>query len=261
MYIFGDWNKCGEVMGLAPYGRPDRIKKLVWLEDSELVALDWDVSFDKPWVDEDGASWDDSPHMQHWRGLAWRIQHDTEEVLLERARWLRETTGARNLCIAGGVALNCVANGRRIREAGFENVRIQPAAGDNGIAIGCAYYGHLAVAKQPRGFGIEDACLGCAYTSEAMDAAAVGGLARQRPWTWPRLAVSLDALRCVFVTGFFMTGSAPVNQKRWSGPALFSYGDGFGGTQQVLLSACFPARNASARRNDTGRGQICRRAG
>lgn len=55
MYFFGDWNKCGEVMGLAPYGRPDRIKKLVWLEDGELVAPDWDASFDKPWVDEDGA--------------------------------------------------------------------------------------------------------------------------------------------------------------------------------------------------------------
>ena len=63
-------------------------------------------------------------------------------------RWLRETTGAKNLCIAGGVALNCVANGRIVREAGFDNVWIQPAAGDDGIAIGCAYYGHLALQKQ-----------------------------------------------------------------------------------------------------------------
>ena len=71
-------------------------------------------------------------------------------MLLARARWLRETTGARNLCIAGGVALNCVANGRIAREAGFENVWIQPAAGDDGIAIGCAYYGRLAIQKKPR---------------------------------------------------------------------------------------------------------------
>jgi carbamoyltransferase len=56
------------------------------------------------------------------------------------AGWLRQTTGAKNLCMAGGVALNCVANGRIVREAGFENVWIQPAAGDDGIAIGCAYY-------------------------------------------------------------------------------------------------------------------------
>ena len=86
--------------------------------------------------------------MRHWEDLAWRVQDDTENVLLARARWLRETTGAKNLCIAGGVALNCVANGRIAREAGFENVWIQPAAGDDGIAIGCAYYGWLEILKQ-----------------------------------------------------------------------------------------------------------------
>ena len=85
--------------------------------------------------------------MQHWQDLAWCVQNETENVLLARARWLREITGARNLCIAGGVGLNCVANGRIAREAGFENVWIQPAAGDDGIAIGCAYYGHLAIQR------------------------------------------------------------------------------------------------------------------
>ncbi len=65
-------------------------------------------------------------------------------------QWLRETTGAKNLCIAGGVGLNCVANGRIVREAGFDNVWIQPASGDDGIAIGCAYYGHLALKGEPR---------------------------------------------------------------------------------------------------------------
>ena len=70
--------------------------------------------------------------MKHWEDLAWQIQEDTEQVLLARARWLRETTGAKNLCIAGGVGLNCVANGKLARESGFENVWIQPAAGDDG---------------------------------------------------------------------------------------------------------------------------------
>ena len=86
--------------------------------------------------------------MKHWEDLAWQIQDDTERVLVARAKWLRETTGAKNLCIAGGVGLNCVANGMLARESGFENVWIQPAAGDDGIAIGCAYYGHLAIQKQ-----------------------------------------------------------------------------------------------------------------
>jgi carbamoyltransferase len=84
-------------------------------------------------------------------------------VLLARAAWLRETTGAKNLVISGGVALNCVANGRIAREAGFENVWIQPAAGDDGIAIGCAYYGRLALQKQPRSFVMNHAYLGAEY--------------------------------------------------------------------------------------------------
>jgi len=87
-------------------------------------------------------------------------------VLIARARWLRETTGARNLCLAGGVALNCVANGRIVREAGFDNVWIQPAAGDNGIAIGCAYYGRLAIQKKPRTFVMKQATLGVTYPDD-----------------------------------------------------------------------------------------------
>jgi carbamoyltransferase len=101
--------------------------------------------------------------MRHWEDLAWRVQDDTENVLLARARWLRETTGARNLCIAGGVALNCVANGRIVRESGFDNVWIQPAAGDDGIAIGCAYYGYLQILKQRRSFVMDHCYVGRRY--------------------------------------------------------------------------------------------------
>jgi carbamoyltransferase len=82
------------------------------------------------------------------------------------------------LCIAGGVALNCVANGKIAREAGFENVWIQPAAGDDGIAIGCAYYGHLEVLKRPRSFVMKHAYLGAEYKKEDVHAAASKGLAR-----------------------------------------------------------------------------------
>src|SRR5260370_34912360 len=102
--------------------------------------------------------------MRHWEDVAWRVQDDTENVLLARARWLRETTGAQNLCIAGGGALNCVANGRVARESGFENVWIQPAAGDDGIAIGCAYYGYLEILKQRRSFVMAHSSVGKRYT-------------------------------------------------------------------------------------------------
>jgi carbamoyltransferase len=110
--------------------------------------------------------------MEHWQDLAWRVQHDAEEALLKRAIWLRETTGAKNLCLAGGVALNCVANGRILREAGYDNVWIQPAAGDDGIAIGCAYYGHLALKKAPRTFVMKHAYLGAKYSPEKIEKAA-----------------------------------------------------------------------------------------
>lgn len=165
-YIFADWNKCGEVMGLAPYGRPDSFKRLLEFKDGELHVPEWDAEFNQPWMPNDKNKWETSPAMPHWEDMAWRVQHDAEEVLLARARWLRETTGARNLCLAGGVALNCVANGRIVREAGFDNVWIQPAAGDNGIAIGCAYYGRLAVQKKPRTFVMKQATLGVEYPDE-----------------------------------------------------------------------------------------------
>lgn len=170
-YIFGDWNKCGELMGLAPYGRRDQVKPLMEIADNTLHVPRWSAAFDQPYVAESGVKWDASPSMRHWEDLAWRVQDDTEKVLLARARWLRETTGAKNLCIAGGVALNCVANGRIAREAGFENVWIQPASGDDGIAIGCAYYGHLAVQNNPRSFTMTHSYIGKTYPDRDIAAA------------------------------------------------------------------------------------------
>ncbi|MGH6865662.1 MAG: carbamoyltransferase family protein [Methyloceanibacter sp.] len=170
-YIFADWNKCGEVMGLAPYGRPNQMRSLVEFKNGELDVPDWTEAFNQPYQPDSPEKWEDSSSLQHWKDLAWRAQDDTERVLLERAVWLRETTGAKNLCIAGGVGLNCVANGRIARETGYDNVWVQPAAGDDGIAIGCAYYGHIAIQRRPRSFVMEHAYLGVEYSErEAKDA-------------------------------------------------------------------------------------------
>jgi carbamoyltransferase len=177
-YIFADWNKCGEVMGLAPYGRPNHFQPLVELKDGELHIPDWTEELNQPFMPESPVKWEASPAMKHWEDLAWRVQDDTERVLLERAIWLREMTGARNLCIAGGVALNCVANGKIAREAGYDNVWIQPAAGDDGIAIGCAYYGHLAIQKKPRSYVMQHAFLGAPYSDDEAQAAAIQWLVR-----------------------------------------------------------------------------------
>ncbi len=172
-YIFADWNKCGEVMGLAPYGRPAGMKPLVMLDNGELDVRDWTEEFNQPYQPEDTKKWENSSSsMEHWSNVAWQVQDDAEKILIERAIWLRETTGAKNLCIAGGVGLNCVANGKVVREAGYDNVWIQPAAGDDGIAIGCAYYGHLAIQKKPRSFVMQHAYLGAPYSNQEAEAAA-----------------------------------------------------------------------------------------
>src|SRR5436305_8524926 len=157
-------------MGLAPYGRRDQFKHLLEIDGGELRVPSWDREFKQPLLIGAG-DWEKHPAMRHWEDLAWRVQDDTENVLLARARWLRETTGAKNLCLAGGVALNCVANGRIAREGGFENVWIQPAAGDDGIAIGCAYYGWLEVLKKPRTFVMKQSYVGRPYADQDIDKA------------------------------------------------------------------------------------------
>ena len=209
-YIFGDWNKCGELMGLAPYGHPERIKPLLQLNGGDLHVPEWSEEFTQPWEEGSQASWEKSPAMQHWKDLAWRIQDDTERVLLERAAWLRETTGAKNLCIAGGVALNCVANGRIARESGFENVWIQPAAGDDGIAIGCAYYGHLEIQKKPRTFVMNHSYLGIKYKDEDIRETTSKGLARIGTVRTPSANICADTAKVLAegkVIGWFQDRS------------------------------------------------------
>jgi carbamoyltransferase len=148
--------------------------------------------------------------MKHWEDVAWRVQDDTEKVLIERARWLRETTGAKNLCIAGGVALNCVANGCIVREAGFDNVWIQPAAGDNGIAIGCAYYGHLAIQKRTRTFVMKHALLGVDYKDNDVRNAANRLLLSRKTFNGPGRSICSETAKLLSegnVFGWFQGGS------------------------------------------------------
>ena len=205
-YIFGDWNKCGELMGLAPYGRPGQIKPLLEIKNNELTVPDWGEEFNQPWISESGQDWEKSPSMQHWKDLAWRIQDDTETVLLHRARWLRETTGAKNLCIAGGVGLNCVANGRLARESGFDNIWIEPAAGDDGIAIGAAYYGHLALQKKQRSYVVTHAYFGKTYRDEDVQDAAGRRLVRLVTKTSTSNDICADTAKILsegYVVGWF----------------------------------------------------------
>ena len=141
-----------KVMGLAPYGEPRYAQTIL----DNLIDLKPDGSFrfDLSYFDyctgltmtneRFNALFGGPPRKpevwltQREMDLAASIQAVTEEVMLRLARSLAVETGMRNLCLAGGVALNCVANGKILREGAFENIWIQPSAGDAGGAIGAA---------------------------------------------------------------------------------------------------------------------------
>ena len=97
---------------------------------------------------------------QHYADVAASIQAVTEETLLKMAHHVYEQTGLKRLCIAGGVALNSVANTRMLRETPFEEIYIQPSAGDGGGALGAALFGYHVVLGQPRKFVMEHAFWG-----------------------------------------------------------------------------------------------------
>ena len=153
-YYTGFWVNSGEykMMGLAPYGKPVYVD----LIRDHLIDIRDDGSF---WMDMSFFNYahgltmtsekfhrlfgrpprkEKEPLEQHHMDLASSAQKIVEEVMLKTVRHAHEITGSKNLCLAGGVALNCVANGRIAREGPFEEVWIQPAAGDGGGALGVA---------------------------------------------------------------------------------------------------------------------------
>src|SRR5207253_4367035 len=107
---------------------------------------------------------------QYYADVAASVQAVTEEVLLAMARAAYAETGLARLVLAGGVALNSVANGRSLRETPFEEIYVQPAAGDGGGAVGAALYVHHQLLGHPRGFVMDHAYWGQAFsTGEAVD--------------------------------------------------------------------------------------------
>ncbi len=191
-----------KVMGMAPYGRPTRVEdvyRLIEVDDGGGFRLNMEYfdfhrstsrTFSKRFLDlfgeprvhdsvfftptthprRDHPQWDDATaaRNQHYADIAASIQRVTEEVLLKMALEAHRRTGSKKLCMAGGVALNSVANGRILRETPFEDVYIQPAAGDAGGALGAALYAYHVLLGKPRRFVMEHACWGRAAAPEEM---------------------------------------------------------------------------------------------
>jgi carbamoyltransferase len=108
------------------------------------------------------------PLDERHRNVAATLQAVLEEVLFSMLRALQRETGQKALCLAGGVAFNCVANGRIFSETPFERVYVQPAAGDAGLAVGAAYYVHHQILRQPRSFVMDHAYWGPGFTAEEL---------------------------------------------------------------------------------------------
>src|SRR5207245_1487761 len=141
-----------KVMGLAPYGQPKYVQTiydhLLDLKPDGTFRLNMDYFDYCTGLTMTNARFDalfggpprvpETPLTQREMDLARSVQEVTEEVMLRLSRTLHAETGAENLCLAGGVALNCVGNGRIQREGPFKGLWIQPAAGDAGGAVGVA---------------------------------------------------------------------------------------------------------------------------
>jgi len=190
-YYCGFKPNSGEykLMGLAPYGEPTYkdvvLDKLIDLQPDGSFRMDMayfnycqgltmtsrkfnDLFGGPPRTSE-------SDLTQREMDLAASIQAVTEEIMLRMARHIHGETGMTNLCLAGGVALNCVGNGRILREGPFENVWIQPAAGDAGGALGAAMFVWHQLLDNPRTVGPYDSqsgsLLGPSFDDEAIRSA------------------------------------------------------------------------------------------
>ena len=165
-YFCGFKVNSGEykLMGLAPYGQPryaDLITRhLVDVKDDGSIWMDMSYFNYCQGLTMTSRKFHDlfggppraaeSPITEREMDLAASIQQVTEDVMLKAARHVHAATGSSNLCLAGGVALNCVGNGRILREGPFEHIWVQPAAGDAGGALGAALYVWHQLLDHPR---------------------------------------------------------------------------------------------------------------
>jgi carbamoyltransferase len=185
-----------KVMGLAPYGEPryvDELGSLVHL--TEDGGFELDLSYFSHWSDGVSMTWEDgeptigpvyTPKLEALVGprrradepldgrheaIAASLQAVFEDAAIHVLRHLQQRTGATRLCLAGGCAMNSVANGKIRERTGFRDVFIQPAAGDNGTALGAAFHAWHQASSQPRRFVMEHGYWGPSFDDRALVAA------------------------------------------------------------------------------------------
>jgi len=173
-----------KVMGLAPYGKPayvDKFRELVDVKDDGSIRLNlkyfahqystsrtindrWTTLFGQPMRPKE------TDLNDFHRDIARSGQKIIEEIMLKMARHVHRETRMDNLCLAGGVGLNCVANWRILSESGFKEIFIQPAAGDSGGALGTAFHIYNSVLGNERSFRMEHAFWGPSFDNDDIEA-------------------------------------------------------------------------------------------
>ena len=167
-----------KVMGLSPYGRPifvDKFRKVVDVKEDGSIEFDMDY-FDyhykltmpsKKFIEEFGPiRKPDEEVTQVHKDIAASLQKITEEIIFKMLNHLYNETKMKNLCMAGGVALNSVANGKITKNTPFENVWIQPAASDAGTSMGAAAYVYNTILGNNRKYAMKSAYLGPWFSTE-----------------------------------------------------------------------------------------------
>jgi carbamoyltransferase len=202
---FPHYGDEGKIMGLAPYGQPrymNEMRRLVKLDgplfelgldyfthDKEGVDMNWDAGsptigriYSQQLVELLGPAREpDAELTERYNDVAASAQSMLEEAYLHLVQTLWERTKLPALCLAGGVALNAVANGRILPETPFEDLYVQPAAGDSGTAVGAAYAVWNKELGRPRSFVMEHAFTGPEYTDAEIEAAlAAAGVQAER---------------------------------------------------------------------------------
>lgn len=176
--------EAGKLMGLAPYGEKSeyyhRIRPLIRLKAGRHGLFWLDRSYfcpGRPGYTSRMVTLlgqprrDEEPTCAKFANIAWACQRVTEEALIHSAQWLYERTRCKNLCLAGGVGLNSVANKRLVDETPFENVFVQPASSDTGCALGAALYYQHQILGMERRYHMRHAYLGREYSQAEIEAA------------------------------------------------------------------------------------------
>jgi len=166
-YVFGNMDDVGKLMGLAPYGKSGVYDFEVFRFDEKrlFVNEDWKKHFSNP---SKGYSYF-KEHFDYYANVAKWAQEQVEKTVLKCISIRMNQFPHQNLCYSGGVALNAVANTKLEDSKIAKNIYFEPAASDNGLALGCVYYGWLEYMKQPKVIHDGSTCFGKQYSQQEIN--------------------------------------------------------------------------------------------